>query len=229
MKATLTNTLPAELADELPPYLQAHHAGLEPAMELLRLYLYAPMGGTISDVQCSADSMTEATHKRSAGVLPGRVPHARRHLRGHLHRDRSARGRRQGARRARHAYRAGCAQGHAGPRGLAEHHKPQHENGAEPRVPPRLRSPVCQDGRSCLHPLRPRAGANPGPGRNVALLGGLARHDHLLEHARSLAEVARQHHGGALPALGELVHHLGPLRKHEQLVGLVRCPRRSPG
>lgn len=62
MKATLTNTLPAELADELPPYLQAHHAGLEPAMELLRLYLYAPMGGTISDVQCSADSMTEATH-----------------------------------------------------------------------------------------------------------------------------------------------------------------------
>lgn len=62
MKVTLTNTMTEEEAQNLPAYVQAHNSRLQPSEELLRLYLYAPAGGTISDATASKDSLSEATH-----------------------------------------------------------------------------------------------------------------------------------------------------------------------
>ena len=39
-------------------------------------------------------------------------------------------------------------------------------------------------------------------------------------------EIAGQHHGGTLSAFGEFAHHVGPLREHEQLIGLLRSHAR---
>ena len=62
MKVTLTNTMTEEEAQNLPAYVRAHNSRLQPSEELLRLYLYAPAGGTISDATASKDSLSEATH-----------------------------------------------------------------------------------------------------------------------------------------------------------------------
>ncbi|MDY2778067.1 MAG: DUF4012 domain-containing protein [Collinsella sp.] len=63
VKATLTNTMTQEEADALPAYVKAHSPRADaPSQQILRLYLYAPFGGSISDVQNSYGSMSEATH-----------------------------------------------------------------------------------------------------------------------------------------------------------------------
>ncbi len=62
MTVTLTNTLSQEEAQNLPAYVQAHNGALQSAEELLRLYLYAPMGGSISDIECSAGPLAEGSH-----------------------------------------------------------------------------------------------------------------------------------------------------------------------
>lgn len=61
--AALTNTMTAEEEESLPAYVKAHNGGADAtSQEMLRLYLYAPMGGSICDVQNSYGAMTEATH-----------------------------------------------------------------------------------------------------------------------------------------------------------------------
>ncbi|WP_455138948.1 DUF4012 domain-containing protein [Thermophilibacter sp.] len=62
MTATLTNTMTADEAANLPAYVRAHAGGVGAAQEKLRLYLYAPAGGSISDVAYSGGSMSEGTH-----------------------------------------------------------------------------------------------------------------------------------------------------------------------
>lgn len=63
MRVTLTNTMSSKDADNLPAYVRANSSRVtNPAQELLRLYLYAPMGGGISDVACSSGSTEEASH-----------------------------------------------------------------------------------------------------------------------------------------------------------------------
>lgn len=78
MSATLTNEMSAEEAADLPAYVQAHNGGADdPSQEMLRLYLYAPMGGSITDVSSSYGSMSEATHNglqvmyQDIRMLPG--------------------------------------------------------------------------------------------------------------------------------------------------------------
>ena len=78
MSVTLTNTMSGEDAKHLPAYVQAHSPRTSsPAQELLRLYLYAPMGGGISDVTCSSGSVEEASHNglqvmwRDVFLMPG--------------------------------------------------------------------------------------------------------------------------------------------------------------
>lgn len=63
VNATLTNELPLDQAGNLPKYVTAHSPFADNlAQEMLRLYLYAPFGGSITDVNCSYGQMTEATH-----------------------------------------------------------------------------------------------------------------------------------------------------------------------
>lgn len=76
--ATLTNELPADQVANLPAYVKAHSPYADnPAQEMLRLYLYAPYGGSIFNVTCSAGDMGEATHNglqvmyRDIRLLPG--------------------------------------------------------------------------------------------------------------------------------------------------------------
>ena len=61
LTVTLTNSMSAEDAANLPAYVAAHNGGADnPAQEMLRFYLYAPMGGSISNIQ--GGSLSEATH-----------------------------------------------------------------------------------------------------------------------------------------------------------------------
>lgn len=63
MTVTMKNDMSLEDAENLPAYVQAHNGGADsPAQQMLRLYLYAPMGGSISDVTCSSGQLTEASH-----------------------------------------------------------------------------------------------------------------------------------------------------------------------
>lgn len=62
MTVTLTNTMTGEEAATLPEYVRAHSASVGPAQEKLRLYLYAPAGGSIGNVAYSGGAMTQATH-----------------------------------------------------------------------------------------------------------------------------------------------------------------------
>lgn len=56
VSTTLTNTMTPELEQNLPPYLRAHSPyALSPGDLLMRFYLYAPAGGSISDVQSTDD------------------------------------------------------------------------------------------------------------------------------------------------------------------------------
>lgn len=63
MTVTLTNEMSAEDAAALPAYIAAHNGTADaPTQEMLRTLLYAPAGGTITDVVTSSGSMKEATH-----------------------------------------------------------------------------------------------------------------------------------------------------------------------
>ena len=63
MTVTLTNEMSADDADALPAYVIAHNGTADaPSQEMLRTLLYAPAGGTITDVVTSSGSMKEATH-----------------------------------------------------------------------------------------------------------------------------------------------------------------------
>ena len=62
MTATLTNTMTADQAASLPAYVRAHAGNVGAAQEKLRLYLYAPAGGSISNVSYSGGGMVEGTH-----------------------------------------------------------------------------------------------------------------------------------------------------------------------
>lgn len=63
MTVTLTNEMSAEDAAALPAYIAAHNGTADaPTQEMLRTLLYAPAGGTITDVVASSGSMKEATH-----------------------------------------------------------------------------------------------------------------------------------------------------------------------
>lgn len=60
---TLTNEMSAADAAALPAYIAAHNGTADaPTQEMLRTLLYAPAGGTITDVVTSSGSMKEATH-----------------------------------------------------------------------------------------------------------------------------------------------------------------------
>ena len=57
VSTTLKNTMPAELESSLPPYLHSgNHAAYSPGDLMMRLYLYAPAGGSVSDVKASGDT-----------------------------------------------------------------------------------------------------------------------------------------------------------------------------
>lgn len=57
VSTTLKNAMPAELEDRLPPYFRAaNQSALSPGDLMTRLYLYAPAGGSISDVSASGDT-----------------------------------------------------------------------------------------------------------------------------------------------------------------------------
>lgn len=63
MTVTLTNEMSADDAAALPAYVIAHNGTADaPSQEMLRTLLYAPAGGTITDVVTSSGSMKEATH-----------------------------------------------------------------------------------------------------------------------------------------------------------------------
>ena len=63
MTVTLTNEMSAADAAALPAYIAAHNGTADaPTQEMLRTLLYAPAGGTITDVVTSSGSMKEATH-----------------------------------------------------------------------------------------------------------------------------------------------------------------------
>ena len=63
IEATLTNTMTKTEEERLPDYVSAQNGNADvPSQEMLRLYLYAPMGGSITDVRNSYGGMTEATH-----------------------------------------------------------------------------------------------------------------------------------------------------------------------
>lgn len=63
MTVTLTNEMSAADAATLPEYIIAHNGTADaPTQEMLRTLLYAPAGGTITDVATSSGSMKEATH-----------------------------------------------------------------------------------------------------------------------------------------------------------------------
>ena len=63
MTVTLTNEMSAADAAALPAYIAAHNGTADaPTQEMLRTLLYAPAGGTITDVVASSGSMKEATH-----------------------------------------------------------------------------------------------------------------------------------------------------------------------
>lgn len=60
VSTTLKNAMPVELEDELPPYFRAtNHSALSPGDLMTRLYLYAPAGGSISDVSASGDTVID--------------------------------------------------------------------------------------------------------------------------------------------------------------------------
>lgn len=63
MTVTLTNEMSAADAAALPAYIAAHNGTADaPTQQMLRTLLYAPAGGTITDVVTSSGSMKEATH-----------------------------------------------------------------------------------------------------------------------------------------------------------------------
>ncbi len=63
MTVTLTNEMSAADAAALPAYIAAHNGTADaPTQEMLRTLLYAPAGGTITDVVTSSAGMKEATH-----------------------------------------------------------------------------------------------------------------------------------------------------------------------
>lgn len=63
MTVTLTNEMSDADAATLPEYIIAHNGTADaPTQEMLRTLLYAPAGGTITDVVTSSGSMKEATH-----------------------------------------------------------------------------------------------------------------------------------------------------------------------
>lgn len=63
MTVTLTNEMSAADAAALPAYIAAHNGTADaPTQQMLRALLYAPAGGTITDVVTSSGSMKEATH-----------------------------------------------------------------------------------------------------------------------------------------------------------------------
>lgn len=63
MTVTMKNDMSLDDAENLPAYVQAHNGGADsPAQQMLRLYLYAPMGGFISDVSCSSGQLVEGSH-----------------------------------------------------------------------------------------------------------------------------------------------------------------------
>lgn len=62
MTVTLTNTMTADEAANLPAYVRAHAGGVGAAQEKLRLYLYAPAGGLIANVSYNGGGMAEGTH-----------------------------------------------------------------------------------------------------------------------------------------------------------------------
>lgn len=63
MTVTLTNEMSAADAAALPEYIIAHNGTADaPTQEMLRTLLYAPAGGTITDIVTSSGSMKEATH-----------------------------------------------------------------------------------------------------------------------------------------------------------------------
>ena len=63
MTVTLTNEMSAADAAALPAYIAAHNGTADaPTQEMLRTLLYAPAGGTITDVVTSSGGMKEATH-----------------------------------------------------------------------------------------------------------------------------------------------------------------------
>lgn len=63
MTVTLTNEMSATDAAALPAYIAAHNGTADaPTQQMLRTLLYAPAGGTITDVVTSSGSMKEATH-----------------------------------------------------------------------------------------------------------------------------------------------------------------------
>lgn len=63
MTVTLANEMSAEDSAALPAYIAAHNGTADaPTQEMLRTLLYAPAGGTITDVVASSGSMKEATH-----------------------------------------------------------------------------------------------------------------------------------------------------------------------
>lgn len=63
MTVTLTNEMSAADAAALPAYIAAHNGTADaPTQQMLRTLLYAPAGGTITDVVTSSGNMKEATH-----------------------------------------------------------------------------------------------------------------------------------------------------------------------
>lgn len=69
MVTTATNTMPPELESQLPPYLTALSAyAVSPGDLLLRLYVYAPAGGTVNDISASGDASIEMKDGSYNGV-----------------------------------------------------------------------------------------------------------------------------------------------------------------
>lgn len=69
VSTTLKNAMPVELENELPPYFRANnHAALSPGDLMTRLYLYAPAGGSISNLSASGDTAIDLKDGTYNGV-----------------------------------------------------------------------------------------------------------------------------------------------------------------
>ena len=69
MVTTATNTMPPELESELPPYLRAINGeALSPGDLMLRLYVYAPAGGSVDEMSASGDASIEMTDGSYNGI-----------------------------------------------------------------------------------------------------------------------------------------------------------------